>query len=106
MCYILHWKRLYYILCRCGEEGENGEGTIFLVLLEAAAQATNYGQFLVSVKTWDGKVLFFGNPITGHALPRFRYLSQHILPSKISNTNDPKAYGKVGSVAPQPSPGR
>lgn len=82
--HLLDGYRIEDLLCGGGQDGEDGEGAVFLVLLEAPAQ------------------VLLCNAVLAHALPGLGELAQCILAGQVRGAEDAGANGKVSAVALEP----
>lgn len=80
--HLLDWNSIEDLLSRSGQDGQNSECAVLLVLLEASTQ------------------VLFRNSVVAHALPCFAELAQRILAGEIGCADNTSADGEVCSVAP------
>lgn len=83
--HLLDGDSIEHFLGSSGQYSKDREGAVLLVLLKAPTQ------------------VLFCNPLLAHALPGLAELAQRILAGEVCGTEDSRANGKVGAVAPQPA---
>ena len=104
---------LHYVCRGGGEEGEDGEGAVFLVLLEPTSQATKemgvslfLSVRLTIISRRDGgmeSLLLFGSAVAAHTLARITDFGDDILSDNVASSDDAGTNRDWGPIVPQPS---
>lgn len=97
-----------YVCRGRGQQGEDGKGTILLVLLESAPQASRDTVRRAAFRgPRTGKSsLFLGDAVAAHAFTGIVNLAEDILGDDVGGADDTYANGNRGPVVAQPAPGR